>query len=130
MNYDDLCSMSSVTKYVEYMNKLNAAGLEKNIPYILDSIQFIKQYCEEAGIPVSAYASAKHNNTIDVFWIHLKDRKISKYVTTLYPIIIKKILTSDFEETKYYLDDISYYNNVINEMDSNNEIKQKLNNKL
>lgn len=130
VNYDNLTDISAVTKYVNYMNALNSAGLEKNLPYIKDSIRFIKQFCKASKTEVRNYPFLQHNGVIDAFWIHLKDRKISKYVTVLFPAIVKKILTSDREETKYYLDDINQYNSVIEEMSSNEKTKNKLNEQL
>jgi hypothetical protein len=126
-NYENLTSDNCITRYVHYMRELNNAGFEKNYSYILESFGFIQQYCKTHNITIEEYETYKEpNKNLESFWIHLKDRNISSYALIFFPKCVQKVLTSDREDTKYYLEDISELTQKISEVDSNQKLKTKL----
>jgi hypothetical protein len=127
VNFRNLTSPDSIKRYARYMNHLDKAGFVLNNDYIIESFKFIRNYCQKYGITSDGYADHREPNKVtESFWHHLKDRRVSAYALTFFPKITQKILTSDQEETRYYLEDISMYAQKLSEIDSNQTNKQKL----
>jgi hypothetical protein len=127
-NYENLTSDNCITRYLHYMRELNNAGFEKNTSYIMESFGFIKQYCEDQNITLQEYETHKEpNKNLESFWIHLKDRNVSSYALTFFPKSLQIVLTSDREDAKYYVEDITGLSNKISEVNSNPKLKNKLN---
>lgn len=130
-NFGNLTGDNCITQYIHYMRSLNQAGFSKNESYINESIRFIAGFCKSHNIKIDDYGDFRETNKVlESFWIHLKDRNVSSYALIFFPKCVQKILTSDREDAKYYMEDISEFSNKISEVNSNLKLKQKIINKL
>lgn len=118
---------NGIKKYRNYMIWLDGAGLEKNVNFIIESLDFIKNFCIDKGIKFDGYANFfLPGQQQKSFLKHLHNRQICPYVIALFPLLEQEFLQLDEEDAKYYMNTENRYSDLKNELVINKEIKNKL----
>ena len=101
-------SQKALKTCTQYFKLLEGKNPDNQLGYIKQSFKFIAKFCLKHNMSIYEYPFYKTVSQND-FLKHIKEHKVSMYVTFIFPEMYQIISSMDDDEYKLYFGELDYY---------------------